>query len=147
MGGGRRIIHKLLVCKATDQTMFGGADVFAEIGSMRRSGKIVERKMPVAPTQQATNQKSKGKAPKSEVRKTQITILPVTKADLHSAIKSLYADELKPYGRILRKRLAKRNVNFGKEVDLGMLRKFSEGDVQLRVGSEEGGECVDGARK
>jgi len=106
--------------------MFGGADVFAEIGSMRRSGKIVERKMPVVP--------------KSGVRKTQIATLPVTKADLHSAIKSLYADELKPYGRILRKRLAERNVNSGKEVDLSMLRKFSEGDVQLRVGSEEGGE-------
>jgi len=140
MGGGRRVSHKPLVCKASDQSMFAGADVFAEAASVRRSGKIVERKMPVTSTQPATNQKSKGKAPKSEARRTQTATLPVTKADLHSAIETLYADELKPYGRILRKRLAERNVNSGKEVDLGLLRKYSESDVQLQVASEEGGE-------
>jgi len=140
MGGGRRISHQPLVCKATDQSsLFGGADVFAEIASKRRGGKIVERKMPMTSSQQATNQKSKGKAPKSEARKP-VATLAVTRAELHSAIETLYADELKPYGRILRKRLAERNVNSGKEVELGLLRKFSESDVQLQIASEEGGE-------
>jgi len=140
MGGGRRVSHRPLVCKASEQALFGSADVFAEAIPLRKSGKIIERKMPVASTQQTTNPKTKAKAPKSDAKKNQSAVLPVTKEDLHSAIETLYADELKPYGRILRKRLAERNVNAGKEVDLGMLRKFCEGDAQLRVASEEGGE-------
>jgi hypothetical protein len=93
-----------------------------------------------ATTQQAANPKSKGKAPKIDAKKNQIALLPVTKEELHNAIATLYADELKPYGRILRKRLAERNVNSGKEVDLAVLRKFCESDANLQVGSEEGGE-------
>merc|ERR1711998_424311 len=89
---------------------------------------------------QAPTQKSKGKALKNEGKKNQIATLPVTKVELHCAIETLYADELKPYGRILRKRLAERNVNSGKEVDLGLLRQFCESDAKLQVGSEEGGE-------
>lgn len=144
MGGGRRVAYKPLVCKSMDHSMFGAADVFAETTPMRKSGKIVERKTPVmqqvTSMQQTSNQKSKGKAQKNESKKNQTVALPVTKAELHSAIQTLYADELKPYGRILRKRLAERNVNAGKEVDLSLLRKFCEGDAELQVGSEEGGE-------
>jgi hypothetical protein len=67
-------------------------------------------------------------------------------SEVVAALESLYADELRPYGRILRKRLAERIQEQGvecvheDEVDSGTLQKFCEGCPLLSVESEAGGE-------
>lgn len=65
--------------------------------------------------------------------------------ELLAAVGSLYDDELRPYGRIVRKRLAElalasRGTAAGQESDLGRLRATCERCGAIRVQSEEGGE-------
>jgi len=60
-----------------------------------------------------------------------------------AAMASLYDDELKPYGRILRKRLAEHAGAGGcpaQEVDGARLRVMCEGCRRIRVEAEDGGE-------
>jgi len=59
------------------------------------------------------------------------------------AVASLYADQLKPYGRILRKRLSERGVVVGLasgEAGLGQLRTLCASSSWLTIESEQGGE-------
>lgn len=56
---------------------------------------------------------------------------------------SLYADELKPYGRLLRKRLGERGCGLGLapgDTGLAQLRSICEGSAQLYVQAAQGGE-------
>merc|ERR550532_2450608 len=55
---------------------------------------------------------------------------------------SLYTDELRPYSRILKKRLAEHGfkITEAKEIDTGRLRVLCEDKASLNVKSEEGGE-------
>lgn len=66
--------------------------------------------------------------------------------DLLLAVRSLYADALRPYGRILRKRLAEDAARQGrsdKEMDLGLLRGLCENCACFLLRDEPGGEwCV-----
>lgn len=64
-------------------------------------------------------------------------------AEVLAAVESLYSDRLRPYGRIVRKRLAELSAAAGKgeaEVDAKRLRSLSEGCVHLTVQNEEGGD-------
>lgn len=73
-------------------------------------------------------------------------------AEARSAVISLYADELKPFGRILRKRIAERilegqgqdasisNVDALPEVDTKQVRAVCESCAALRVDDEDGGD-------
>jgi len=64
-------------------------------------------------------------------------------SEVSVAIKSLYIDELKPYGRILRKRLAERAQASGAaavDVDIKRLRVVCESCPWLCVRTEEGGD-------
>lgn len=68
--------------------------------------------------------------------------VPASVEDVLSAVKSLYEDLLKPYGRILRKRLLERAADHI-DHDLGQLRAICEACLQLQVLPEDGGEwCV-----
>eukprot|EP00441_Pelagodinium_beii_P028071 CAMPEP_0197660198 /NCGR_PEP_ID=MMETSP1338-20131121/50695_1 /TAXON_ID=43686 ORGANISM="Pelagodinium beii, Strain RCC1491" /NCGR_SAMPLE_ID=MMETSP1338 /ASSEMBLY_ACC=CAM_ASM_000754 /LENGTH=651 /DNA_ID=CAMNT_0043237501 /DNA_START=155 /DNA_END=2110 /DNA_ORIENTATION=+ len=63
--------------------------------------------------------------------------------DVMAAVETLYADELKPYGRILRKRLAERAAAAGQgsvDVDIKRLKVACEGCTWLYVQAEEGGD-------
>lgn len=63
--------------------------------------------------------------------------------DVLAAIESLYKDELKPFGRILRKRLAERAAALGLgaiDVDIRRLRQVCESLPVLCVQVEEGGD-------
>jgi hypothetical protein len=60
-----------------------------------------------------------------------------------AAIETLYADQLKPYGRILRKRLEERAVAAGRqapEFDTSALKAICESCCTLRVEGEAGGD-------
>jgi len=67
-----------------------------------------------------------------------------TEAEVLEAVASLYGDELKPYGRILRKRLAERATAAGAtevgEPDLASLRAACIASSWVTVESEDGGE-------
>jgi len=74
--------------------------------------------------------------------KTQ-TKLELSESDMLAAVASLYTDQLKPYGRILRKRLSERGVVVGLpsgEAGLGQLRTLCAGSTWLKIESEQGGE-------
>jgi len=63
--------------------------------------------------------------------------------DLCSAVESLYRDGLKPYGRILRKRLAEQSQAAGRsavEADINSLRVACEACPYLQVAGGEGGD-------
>lgn len=63
--------------------------------------------------------------------------------DLCSAVESLYRDGLKPYGRILRKRLAEQSQAAGRsavEADINNLRVVCEACPYLQVAEGEGGD-------
>jgi len=63
--------------------------------------------------------------------------------DVMIAVETLYADELKPYGRILRKRLAERAAAAGQgsvDVDIKRLKVACEACPWLYVQAEEGGD-------
>jgi len=69
--------------------------------------------------------------------------LELSESDMLAAVASLYADQLKPYGRILRKRLSERGVVVGLasgEAGLGQLRILCAGSTWLKLESEQGGE-------
>jgi hypothetical protein len=54
-------------------------------------------------------------------------VVPVPpEAEILMAVASLYADRLRPFGRILRKRLAERSENEAQECDLAQLKKVCE---------------------
>jgi len=60
-----------------------------------------------------------------------------------SAVDSLYNDELRPYSRILKKRLAEQHnikVEAGSDCDSDGLRSLCESSASLRVETEDGGE-------
>lgn len=64
-------------------------------------------------------------------------------SEVIAGIESLYKDELKPYGRILRKRLAERAAAAGLggvDVDIKRLRQVCELIPWLQIRSEEGGD-------
>jgi hypothetical protein len=74
---------------------------------------------------------------------TAATAPQLTEEDVVTALKSLYDDELRPYGRILRKRLAelgRPHTVQTAEVDDSTLRAWCESQDCLQVEPEEGGE-------
>eukprot|EP00930_Biecheleria_cincta_P083971 TRINITY_DN73470_c0_g1_i1.p1 TRINITY_DN73470_c0_g1~~TRINITY_DN73470_c0_g1_i1.p1 ORF type:complete len:565 (+),score=94.85 TRINITY_DN73470_c0_g1_i1:85-1779(+) len=75
--------------------------------------------------------------------------LPPATKEVIAAVESLYADQLKPYGRILRKRLSERaqvssgrngQADMGPDVDIRQLRAICGSCACLRVEDEEGGD-------
>lgn len=64
---------------------------------------------------------------------------PWLQAQIVEAIDSLYEDRLRPYGRILRKRISERSEG-GEECDMANLRVQCEACPGLKVQREEGGE-------
>jgi hypothetical protein len=60
--------------------------------------------------------------------------------DVYAGVYSLYDDELKPYGRILRKRLAERSIAGECDVDIRLLQTACEVCSELQVMPEEGGD-------
>lgn len=67
----------------------------------------------------------------------------ITEDELVVAIVSLYNDALRPYGRLIRKRLGEYAAQEGRGVvdgDLGRLRSLCESSVGVMVEPEEGGE-------
>ena len=72
---------------------------------------------------------------------------PALKPELHeviAAVQSIYADNMKPYGRLLRKRIAEHD-GLGSsdrlpEVDLQHLRAICEASGELRMAPEVGGD-------
>lgn len=82
---------------------------------------------------------------KTKSKKSAKAAVPVpTEGEVLEAITSLYDDELKPYGRILRKRLSERAIAAGSAVtgepDLVALRAACVASSWLNVESEDGGE-------
>jgi len=82
---------------------------------------------------------------KTKSKKSAKAAVPVpTEGEVLEAITSLYDDELKPYGRILRKRLSERAIAAGSAVtgepDLAALRAACVASSWLNVESEDGGE-------
>lgn len=64
-----------------------------------------------------------------------------TEAPILTAIRSLYDDELRPYGRILRKRLGEQTRDVkGSYIDTENLKAFCRACPRLRVELEDGGE-------
>ena len=67
----------------------------------------------------------------------------LSESDMLAAVSSLYTDQLKPYGRILRKRLGERGVVMGLapgEPGLAQLRALCTSSTWLNIESEQGGE-------
>jgi len=82
---------------------------------------------------------------KTKSKKSAKASVPVpTEGEVLEAVTSLYDDELKPYGRILRKRLSERAIAAGSaasgEPDLAALRAACVASSWLNVESEDGGE-------
>jgi hypothetical protein len=82
---------------------------------------------------------------KTKSKKSAKAAVPVpTEGEVLEAVTSLYDDELKPYGRILRKRLSERAIAAGSAVtgepDLAALRAACVASSWLNVESEDGGE-------
>jgi hypothetical protein len=82
---------------------------------------------------------------KTKSKKSAKATVPVpTEGEVLDAVTSLYDDELKPYGRILRKRLSERAIAAGSSVtgepDLAALRAACVASSWLNVESEDGGE-------
>jgi hypothetical protein len=82
---------------------------------------------------------------KTKSKKSAKASVPVpTEGEVLEAVTSLYDDELKPYGRILRKRLSERAIAAGSAVtgepDLAALRAACVASSWLNVESEDGGE-------
>jgi len=68
---------------------------------------------------------------------------PLDMAEVATALETLYADQLRPYGRILRKRLNERAVaarSKSIDVDIKLLRSHCEACPWLSVQDEEGGD-------
>lgn len=81
---------------------------------------------------------------RQEVKSKGKVAVPLPHAnEIIAAIGSLYEDQLRPFGRILRKRLAERSESCSEtaaEVDLVQLRRWCDENTQLSVSREEGGE-------
>mmetsp|Transcript_72683 Transcript_72683/g.144076 ORF Transcript_72683/g.144076 Transcript_72683/m.144076 type:complete len:685 (+) Transcript_72683:16-2070(+) len=80
---------------------------------------------------------------RSEAGMAACTYTPValpSEADVIRAVASLYDDELKPYSRILRKRLAEQSGANAKDCEAVRLRAHCNSFQTLRVVSEDGGE-------
>lgn len=83
------------------------------------------------------NQQHQNKMPK----KTKPVVPVPAESEILMAVASLYSDRLRPFGRILRKRLAERTEKSdAQECDLTQLRRACEDSRNLRLTSEEGGE-------
>jgi len=107
---------------------------------MARGGRCRRRSM----TSQSHGSVSQPTHPAQAARLEMSVILPVPQeADIIRAVISLYADELRPYSRILKKRLAEHagfKESEAKDFDAERLRVLCEASVNLNVRSEEGGE-------
>jgi len=69
----------------------------------------------------------------------------ISRTDILNAVQSLYQDELKPYGRILRKRLLDQDMAAGlasNEAGLAHLRTACEAVKELRIEPAQGGEWI-----
>jgi hypothetical protein len=83
----------------------------------------------------------KSAAPEQNAPKTKPVVPVPPEAEILMAVASLYSDRLRPFGRILRKRLAERTEKSdAQECDLIQLRRACEDSNNLRLTSEEGGE-------
>lgn len=84
------------------------------------------------------------KKSKSSKKNAKASVPVPTEGEVLEAVASLYDDELKPYGRILRKRLSERAIAAGVanagEPDLAALRAACVASSWLNVESEDGGE-------
>jgi len=80
----------------------------------------------------------------AKTKKNKAAVPVPTEGEVLEAVASLYDDELKPYGRILRKRLSERAIAAGVaaagEPDLAALRAACVASSWLNVESEDGGE-------
>jgi hypothetical protein len=87
----------------------------------------------------------------ARMKKARMIIKP-THDEVLAAVRSLYADELKPFGRILRKRVAERasvdacttilrnDEEHLPDVDIGFLKLVCEENKTIRIESEQGGD-------
>lgn len=75
---------------------------------------------------------------------TEVSQASVDPSEVFASVESLYTDELKPYGRILRKRLAERAQALGHgqpvDIDIRQLKLACEACPWLYVQSEDGGD-------
>lgn len=84
----------------------------------------------------------KGSGPSTQTPQKPPTIKS-TEQEVIAAVRSLYEDQLKPYGRILRKRLVEHSVAAGRgsvDIDAKHLREICEGSEDLCTEPGEGGE-------
>lgn len=169
MGSGRRVRHGVhlkhdsltllgvvdlceagCVNKTTMQTTNEGQNKSAVISSKARSDRRkASLKVPQTKPNPSTSVERRPKPCKNDVAKQEakakgkvVVPLPAAK-EIVAAIGSLYEDQLRPFGRILRKRLAERAESRGEcaaEVDLAQLRWSCDENPQLSVSREEGGE-------
>jgi len=106
-----------------------------EVSETKVSNVPTSCKTSAAPTKVHTTRTSKGSRNQNR--------LELSETDMLQAVASLYADQLKPYGRILRKRLSERGVVVGLasgEAGLGQLRILCANSTWLTIESEQGGE-------
>jgi hypothetical protein len=91
---------------------------------------------------QVTRRKASRKSACLSNASTDATLL-IPEADILAAVSSLYDDELRPYGRLVRKRLAEHaaaKMSCVVEGDLSRLRRACESSMWIEVRPEEGGE-------
>lgn len=104
----------------------------SELSDSESTPKCVPAK-PAEPATKNTSAKGPKPLPKPEL----------SEKDLLEAVASLYADQLKPFGRILRKRLGERGVGAGLatgEAGLAQLRTICGESSRLSIESEQGGD-------
>lgn len=169
MGGGRRARHGVQL-KHDSVSFLGIADLWEEgivhkksiqspsqsenksvvaCSKARSDRRRASLKIPEAKPKLSTSADKKQKPCRDDVVRQEVkskgkVSVPLPHADeIIAAIGSLYEDQLRPFGRILRKRLAERSESCGEsaaEVDLVQLRRSCDENTQLSVSREEGGE-------
>lgn len=139
MGHGRRATRN---GSSVSLNVFGNVpDLFVEpVDVSGQAKKSVEKTRNRAKTADKTKAK-KSAAPEQNAPKTKPVVPVPPEAEILMAVASLYSDRLRPFGRILRKRLAERTEKSdAQECDLIQLRRACEDSNNLRLTSEEGGE-------
>lgn len=89
------------------------------------------------------NRGTKKAAAKSASKQAAHVVLKPSLAEVLNAMRSLYVEQLRPFGRILRKRigeLACKGMVEVADVDAGHLRRVCESSEQIRVEQEGGGD-------
>jgi hypothetical protein len=131
---------------ATDLFVEAAADERKSINASGKASKNVEKTRNRTKTNDKTKQKKATAVPPPEQSnaqpKSKATIPAPPQPEILKAVASLYADRLRPFGRILRKRLAERSEQgeASAECDLTQLKKACEECRKLALTSEEGGE-------